>query len=511
MTETPETPAGQRPAGEAAAPPPGPPPPPPPGAGTAPDTAGFATRYGLTRPYNGRYLAGVCAAIGRATNTDPILWRVLFAVLTLFFAVGVLIYVTAWLLIPAEGDTASPIESVLGKGRSSMSPVTAIVLGVGCTVLFGFLVTDAFRAVVLGAAILIGGALLLNRNQRGPQPVPAGPGDERFTWSNISPWSGSAPWGGATPWRSAPEQPTQPFAAAPGAAPAPAGPPPVAVDEPTRTYDEPTRTYDEPTRAYDAPPQYPQPTAQFPPTAGPYPPRQQGYQPPFAPYGPYGGPPPPPPPAPPKPAKPPKPPKERSALGFATFSMIFVAMGVVAMLDLLNVIRVRPTTYFAAALLTIALGLLVGAWLGRARWLIALGLAAAAALGISSIAEYQVDHDKIGPREAIWEPRSMDELRTSYRLPFGDARLDLTSLDFTGLDREIDVNINAGDLEVRVPENVDVIADVNVDAGDAQVFDRSTSGLGQSVTVADNGEDGVGGGTLRLTIHANAGRVEVTR
>ncbi|GAA1872105.1 PspC domain-containing protein [Asanoa iriomotensis] len=483
MTETPETPAGAGPADEAAAPPPGPPPPPPPGAGAAPGTAAFATRYGLTRPHSGRYLAGVCAAIGRATNTDPILWRVLFAVLTVFFAVGVLIYVTAWLLIPAEGDTASPIEAVLGKGRSSMSPVTAIVLGVGCTVLFGFLVTDAFRAFVLGAAILIGGALLLNRNQRGPQPVPSGPADQRFSWSNVSPWAGTAPWQ------------AEPAAPPPAPAPAPAAaPPPVAVDEPTE-------------QVYAAP----APTAQFPPVTGPYPPRQQqGYQPPFAPYGPYGGPPTPPP-APPRPAKPPKPPKERSALGAATFSLIFVAMGVVAMLDLLNVIRVRPTTYFAAALLTIALGLLVGTWLGRARWLIALGLAAAAALGISSIAEYQVDHDKLGPREAVWEPTTMNELRPNYRLPFGDARLDLTSLDFAGQSKEVAVTLNAGDLEVRVPDNVDVVADVTVDAGDAQVFDQSMSGLGQSTTVEDNGSDGAGGGLLRLTIHVNTGRVEVNR
>jgi hypothetical protein len=192
--------------------------------------------------------------------------------------------------------------------------------------------------------------------------------------------------------------------------------------------------------------------------------------------------------------------------------MIFVAMGVVAMLDLLNVIRVRPTTYFAAALLTVALGLLVGTWLGRARWLIALGVAAAAALGISSIAEYQIDHDQhIVTKDAVWEPLSMAELRPSYRLPFGDARLDLTNLDFTGQSKEVDIDLNAGQLDVRVPDNVDVIADVDVDAGDAQVFDRSTSGLGQSITVADNGEDGVGGGTLRLTIHVNTGQVEVSR
>src|SRR5439155_6027728 len=57
--------------------PPGGFPPPPPG------SSGWASRYGLVRPTRGRVLAGVCAAIARATNTDPVLWRVLFAVLTL--------------------------------------------------------------------------------------------------------------------------------------------------------------------------------------------------------------------------------------------------------------------------------------------------------------------------------------------------------------------------------------------------------------------------------------------
>ncbi|TDC30363.1 PspC domain-containing protein, partial [Micromonospora sp. 15K316] len=149
-------------------------PPPPPGGpagaagGPPPGAAGFTTRYGLVRPRDGRYLAGVCAAIGRATNTDPVLWRVLLAVLGFFGGVGILVYLAAWLIIPGEGDTASPIESMLGRGRSSMSPVTVIVLGIVAAVGFGYIVTDAFRAVLLGAAILIGGALLLNRGQRRP-------------------------------------------------------------------------------------------------------------------------------------------------------------------------------------------------------------------------------------------------------------------------------------------------------------------------------------------------------
>ena len=104
--------------------------PPPGGYAPPPGAAGFTSRYGLLRPREGRYLAGVCAAIGRATNTDPVLWRVLLAVLGFFGGIGILVYVAAWLIIPGEGDTASPVESMLGRGRSSMSPVTVIVLSI---------------------------------------------------------------------------------------------------------------------------------------------------------------------------------------------------------------------------------------------------------------------------------------------------------------------------------------------------------------------------------------------
>src|SRR5512142_609702 len=54
--------------------PPPPPVAPPPGGGqhgwSEPGSGPFAARYGLVRPINGRYFAGVCAAIGRATSTD---------------------------------------------------------------------------------------------------------------------------------------------------------------------------------------------------------------------------------------------------------------------------------------------------------------------------------------------------------------------------------------------------------------------------------------------------------
>ncbi|MFN2536611.1 MAG: PspC domain-containing protein [Mycobacteriales bacterium] len=44
---------------------------------------------------------GVCDAIGRATGTDPLMWRILVIVLTLFHGLGILLYALGVALIPA--------------------------------------------------------------------------------------------------------------------------------------------------------------------------------------------------------------------------------------------------------------------------------------------------------------------------------------------------------------------------------------------------------------------------
>ncbi|MEU8260002.1 PspC domain-containing protein [Micromonospora sp. NPDC048999] len=535
---------------------------PPPGYAPPPGGAGFTSRYGLVRPRDGRYLAGVCAAIGRATNTDPVLWRVLLAVLGFFGGIGILIYLAAWLIIPGEGDTASPVESMLGRGRSSMSPTTVIVLSIVVAIGFGYIVTDALRAILLGAVILIGGALLLNRQPRatadrqpagagpapgpvppaawpsaatgrpggGPMSGPAGPASAPAGWGGTpagaapqpawpatgtatgSVWPGAAPPAQRAAWSNpaqpaagyGPEPGTQPIADAPGA------------EQTARMPAEPTVTETmaghqpawpgTPTTAPLGPP-IPAPSPS--PVGAPLPPG--GYRPPFAPHGPYAGPYPPPPPAPPRPTRPPKRPKERSALGAVTFSLIFLALGVVAVLDLLHVFPIGAAGYFAAALATIGIGLLVGTWFGRARWLIALGLVIAAALGIATVAE---SYDRVGGinGNVTWAPPDYQSLAVRYKKNFGDAVLDLRAVDFDQKDTQVTVEVNLGKLTVYVPPEVDVTTVASVNAGDATVFGKRSSGLnGTEWETTDLGPDGRGGGTLRLLIHINAGELEVTR
>ncbi|SCF14655.1 PspC domain-containing protein [Micromonospora mirobrigensis] len=513
------TPAGPQPAADSATPPPpgptwsgggsaGPPPdagPQPPPGYAPPPGAGFTSRYGLVRPREGRYLAGVCAAIGRATNTDPVLWRVILAVLGFFGGIGVLVYVSAWLIIPGEGDTASPVESMLGRGRSSMSPVTVIVLGILVAVSFGYIVTDAFRAVLLGAAILVGGALLLNRDDRrpvaGPAPGPVPPGPPAAPPGPVPPVAWPAP---AATVAQPSVVPAEPVSGGPvayrQAAPPEVGYPPAARPEvgyPPAA--DPLAGY----RPASAPPVGVPPVAPLPPA---------GYRPPFAPGGPWAGGPRPPagPTAPPR--KPPKRPRERSPLGAVTFSLIFLALGVVALLDLLDVFPIGAAAYFAAALTVIGLGLLVGAWFGRARWLVALGLVTAAALGVATVAD---SYDGVGGLEGdvTWAPASYQELAVRYRNDLGNAVLDLRAVDFDKRETTVDVTVNLGNATVVVPPDVDVTTVAEVRAGEAVVFGERSTGLGGQPRkeVTDLGRDGPGGGRLRLVVHVNAGNLEVTR
>jgi hypothetical protein len=406
--------------------------------------------------------------------------------------------------------------------------VFVIVLGMLVALVFGLIVTDGFRAVLLGAAVLIGGALLLNRNPNvgarpatpaGPYPVPPGmPPRPAPAATATAPPPGPFPpppadqtgfppaYPSAFPPAPPPVTPVTPVSSAPPA-------PPVQVS-PSGGYGPPAGAYGPPAVPYGSP-ATPPGGVTAPPLPTPLGPPPGGYRQPFAPHGPYAGggqPPFPPPPVAPPPVPPaPKPPKERSRLGAATFSMVFVALGVVAALDLSNTLHVGPSAYFAGALITVALGLLVGAWFGRARWLIALGVALSIALGISTAAE---SWDRVGNvgSDVVWQPATLGDLASRYENNFGDARLDLSAVDFTGQSRQITAEVSFGALEVIVPPNVDVTARVEVGAGEARVFGNSWSGVNRpSTAVSDQGLDGPGGGQLDLTIIVNAGDAEVHR
>ena len=49
-----------------------------------------------------RKIAGVCGGLGEAADIDPVLFRAAFIVLAVAGGTGILLYVAAWLLMPAN-------------------------------------------------------------------------------------------------------------------------------------------------------------------------------------------------------------------------------------------------------------------------------------------------------------------------------------------------------------------------------------------------------------------------
>jgi phage shock protein C len=73
----------------------------------------------LYRSRDGRIVAGVCAGLAAYVGIDPTLVRLVFALLTIFGGVGILLYLCAWILIPEEGgDGSSLAESFVNKRHS---------------------------------------------------------------------------------------------------------------------------------------------------------------------------------------------------------------------------------------------------------------------------------------------------------------------------------------------------------------------------------------------------------
>lgn len=70
----------------------------------------------LTRSRDNRWLAGVCGGLAEYFNVDPALFRILFVVLAMTGA-GIPIYLLAWLIIPAEGESESIGDSLVRKAR----------------------------------------------------------------------------------------------------------------------------------------------------------------------------------------------------------------------------------------------------------------------------------------------------------------------------------------------------------------------------------------------------------
>jgi len=404
---------------------PGGPPPPlgPPLGAYPPGSAGFppgpppAGERRLRRSTQRKVVAGVAGGLGEYTGIDPVLFRVLFAVLTLFGGTGVLLYVVGWLFLPADDQPASPAEALIGRGRDGSSrardAATAAVLVLIGLFLAGVLARGDAGDVVL-LLVVAGGAYFVGRNlterrEGGPPP------------------------------------------------PAPAPPPPVAY------------------QAFE--PAYPQAATAVVTPPAPAPVRH-------------------------------RPRRVPSILGAVTVSVLLVVLGITAALDAGDAVQPAPEDYLALTVGVLGLGLVVGAWYGRARGLIWLGLPLVLALVVIGSSGISLEG---GAGDRRYAPQRAAQIEEEYRVGVGNLRLDLTDVDFTEQLVRTKLSAGVGNVEVLLPPDVDVSIDARAGLGEVNVLGRTENGTAATRSVVDHGSSGDGSIDLVLDLDVNIGQVEVDR
>ncbi len=408
----------------------------------------------LRRSKSDRYVAGVAGGLGRHFDLDPTVIRVLLAVLTFFGGAGVLIYAVVWLFVPEDGQDRAPIEL-----NPEVLKVVLVVAGaIALMIVFGtpFFGNDwgffPFPLLLIGLVVL---AIFATRDQRrrsGPVPPP--------------------PWGSPPP-------------AAPGA-PTTTGPTTWAATEgttmPTDTYGDThgdthgdTRTHPYPTTSYQS--------DQPPPAWMPPPP--PAYVP------------------------PPRPRRTGLVLFWPTLALIAIALGTLGIFDVSG--SVTPSAYVALAVAITAVMLLVGAFVGRPGGLIALGIVASLALGITSAVEASTNWETGGETMRV-APTSAIAVQDVYTVPNGQLSLDLTGVrDLAALDgRELDLHLNAGEIDVTLPSglNAIVVADMHF-AGDISIDGSHRGGFDQSLTRTVTGSIDPNAPTITLNLDARVGQITV--
>ncbi len=104
-------------------------PPPETTASTAPPPLGASPKVRhLARSSSHRVLGGVCGGVAERFDVDPVVVRVIFVVLALFWGFGVLVYLAMWVVVP--GDGAALDAPVPEAGHAGWWLRVALPLGV---------------------------------------------------------------------------------------------------------------------------------------------------------------------------------------------------------------------------------------------------------------------------------------------------------------------------------------------------------------------------------------------
>ncbi len=203
----------------------------------------------------------------------------------------------------------------------------------------------------------------------------------------------------------------------------------------------------------------------------------------------------------------------RSPVPGLTLAGLLIVVGSLVLISRLTDWDVGPRIVLGTGLLVVGLGLVAAAFSGGRTakgGLLTLGVLLSLALMVVAAEPWRGVEDGMGER--TYRPADADAVQPVYDQGIGDATLDLSRIDLSGLDGPIVTRVDGGvgNVEVLVPRSADVRIEVDGGIGNVDVLGLGSDG-GFSPGTGSASWTGDDNPEIELTIDAGVGDVEVRR
>ncbi|WP_406374097.1 PspC domain-containing protein [Streptomyces sp. NBC_00647] len=119
-----------------------------------------------------KMLGGVCAGLGRQCDMDPVIFRIVLAVLAATGGTGLIFYGFAWLFVPYDEDEENEVRKLL-TGRVDGQALAAVLFAlVGCGVFLSMLNNGGVLTFAVVLSLLLAGAGYWSQHRSATDPDP---------------------------------------------------------------------------------------------------------------------------------------------------------------------------------------------------------------------------------------------------------------------------------------------------------------------------------------------------
>ena len=119
-----------------------------------------------------KMLGGVCAGLGRQCDMDPVIFRIVLAVLSATGGLGLIFYGFAWLFVPNDDEDENEVRKLL-TGRVDGQALAGVLFAlVGCGVFLSMLSNSGVLTFATTLSLLLAGAGYWSRQRATEDPDP---------------------------------------------------------------------------------------------------------------------------------------------------------------------------------------------------------------------------------------------------------------------------------------------------------------------------------------------------